>query len=264
MFESVAPETFVPRNRKLWYESLPASIAAHAALAVTLVVAGTWEITFPSDSPRLYTSYSIALEPTPPPPPPAPKVQAQIAPKPVTKQDPVTAPQEIVAPTIIPDEIPIVEPIAAVEGSVGEGEAGEAVVKGWIGGGETQGAGEVGGAPTGQPGGIEGGIGEGPPNTLIVKRHHPLPTAMTPMSMVYPFYPEEARVRGWEDAVAVRYIIGKDGRVKSVEVLEKPEREVFQKSVVNAIRHWRFRPLMKAGVPQEVIHELVIYFKLNA
>ena len=224
MFESVAPETFVPRNRKLWYESLPASIAAHAALAVTLVVAGTWEITFPSDSPRLYTSYSIALEPTPPPPPPAPKVQAQIAPKPVTKQDPVTAPQEIVAPTIIPDEIPIVEPIAAVEGSVGEG----------------------------------------PPNTLIVKRHHPLPTAMTPMSMVYPFYPEEARVRGWEDAVAVRYIIGKDGRVKSVEVLEKPEREVFQKSVVNAIRHWRFRPLMKAGVPQEVIHELVIYFKLNA
>ena len=264
MFESVAPETFVPRNRKVFYESLPASIAAHAALAITLLVAGVWEVTFPSDSPRLYTSYSIALEPTPPPPPPAPSPQAQVAPKPAAKQETVTAPQEIVAPTIIPEEIPIVEPMAAVEGSVGEGEPGEAVVKGWIGGGEPQGAGDSSGAPTGQPGGVEGGIGEGPPNTLIVKRHQRLPTVMTPMSMVYPFYPEEARVRGWEDAVAVRYVIGKDGRVKSVEVIEKPEREVFQKSVVHAIRHWRFRPLVKAGVPQEVIHELVIYFKLNA
>jgi TonB family protein len=181
------------------------------------------------------------------------------------KQDTAPVPQDIVAPTIIPEEIPIVEPMAAVEGSVGEGEAGEAVVKGWVSGGEGPGSGEVpGGVPGGQAGGVEGGTGEGPPDTLIVKRHHPLPTSMTPVSMVYPFYPEEARVRGWEDAVAVRYIIGKDGRVKSVEVIEKPEREVFQKSVVHAIRHWRFRPLIKAGVPQEVIHELVIYFKLNA
>ena len=264
MFESVAPETFVPRNRKVLYESLPASIAAHAALAIVMLVAGTWEVTFPSDSPRLHTSYSIELEPTPPPPPPAPSSQAQVAPKPVVKQETVTAPQEILAPTIIPEEIPTVEPMAAVEGSVGEGEAGGAVVKGWVGGGDTQASGEIGGVPSGQPGGVAGGMGEGPPDTLIVKRHQPLPTSMTPMSMVYPFYPEEARVRGWEDAVAVRYVIGKDGRVKSVEVIERPEREIFQKSVVNAIRHWRFRPLVKQGVPQEVIHELVIYFKLNA
>jgi periplasmic protein TonB len=264
MFESVAPDTFVSRSRKIWYESLPASIAAHAALAAALLIAGTWEIAFPSNSPPLHTSYSIELEPTPPPPPPAP-AHAQVAPKQAVKQEKVMAPQEEVAPTVIPDEIPTVEPVAAVEGSVGEGGPGEAVVKGWIGTGEGQGTTEVaGGAPTGQPGGVEGGIGEGPPNTLFVRRHQPLPTSMTPMSMVYPFYPEEARVRGWEDAVAVRYVIGKDGRVKSVEVIEAPEREVFKKAVVNAIRHWRFRPLVKAGVPQEVIHELVIYFKLTA
>ncbi len=263
MFESVAPETFVPRSRKVFYESLPMSIAAHVVVAVTLIVAGTWEVTFPSDSPRLHLSYSIEMEPTPPPPPPAPAAQAQAPTKQVVKQETVTAPQDIVAPTIIPEEIPTVEPIAAVEGSVGEGGSGEAVVKGWVGGGEAQGSDVGAGSAVGVPGGVVGGIGEGPPDTLIVKRHQPLPTSMTPMSMVYPFYPEEARVRGWEDAVAVRYVIGKDGRVKSIEVIEHPEREIFQKSVVQAIRHWRFRPLLKAGVPQEVIHELVIYFKLN-
>lgn len=264
MFESVAPETFVPRSRKVFYESLPMSIATHAALAVVLVVGGTWNVTFPIESPRLHMAYSIEMEPTPPPPPPAP-AQAQPAQKQAApKEQNVPPPDEIVAPTIIPEEIPTVQPIAAVEGSVGEGAAGEAVVKGWTSTGGGLGSDDAVGVPAGVPGGVQGGIGDGPPNTLVVKRHHPLPTMMTPMSMVYPFYPEEARVRGWEDAVAVRYVIGKDGRVKSVEVIEKPEREVFQKSVVHAVRHWRFRPLIKAGVPQEVIHELVIYFKLNA
>jgi TonB family protein len=265
MFESVAPENFVPRSRKVFYESLPMSIATHAVLAAALVVGGTWNVTFPIESPRLHLAYSIALAPTPPPPPPAP-ARTQVAPKPVQPEERTAPPpDEIVAPAIIPDEIPIVETMAAVEGSVGEGNAGEAVVKGWIssdGGGV--GSEDAVGVPAGVPGGVQGGMGEGPPDTLVLKRHQTLPTMMTPMSMVYPFYPEEARVRGWEDAVAVRYVIGKDGRVKSVEVIEKPEREVFQKSVVHAIRHWRFRPLVKAGVPQEVIHELVIYFKLNA
>jgi TonB family protein len=265
MFESVAPETFVPRNRKLFYESLPMSIAAHVLIGAALIVGGTWEVTFPLDSPRLNLTYNIAMEPTPPPPPPAP-AQAQAVPKQVVKKEPFAAPEEIVAPTIIPEEIPVVAPVEAVAGSVGEGGPGEAVVKGWLGGGEGEGSvGELAGTGAAAiAGGVEGGAGELPPNTVIVKRHHPLPMEMTPMSMVYPFYPENARVRGWEDAVTVRYIIGKDGRVKSVEVLEAPERQIFQKEVVNAIRHWRFRPLKKAGVPQEVIHELVIYFKLNA
>jgi TonB family protein len=265
MFESVAPETFVPRSRKLFYESLPASIAAHVGAAALLIVAGTWKVSFPIDSPRQPVSYTIAAEPTPPPAPPAPAA-AQSAPKAVAKEDKITAPQEIVAPTIIPEEIPDVAPIHAVEGSVGEGSPGEAVVQGWVSTGDGQGTDvkETGtGAGPGAPGGIEGGIGELPPNTVVVKRHQPLPISMTPMSMVYPFYPEQARVRGWEDAVAVRYVIGRDGRVRSVEVLEAPQREIFKTTVVKAISHWRFRPLMKNGIAQEVIHELVIYFKLT-
>ena len=257
MFETVAPETVAPRSRKLFYESLPVSVVAHATLGLAILVATTWEVTFPHDSPRMHMQYSLEMTPTPPPPPPAAAPRQQAAPKPVDLK-PVKL-DEIVAPTIIPDEIPDVPIMEAVEHSVGEGTGGSPLVQGWTGP-----AGEGEGTEPGVEGGVEGGVGEElPPNTVVVKRHQQLPMSMTPMSMVYPFYPDEARLRGWEDAVTVRYVIGRDGRVKSVEVLEPPQREIFQKTVVKAISHWRFRPLIKEGVAQEVIHELVVYFKLS-
>jgi TonB family protein len=266
MFESVAPETFAPRSRKIFYESLPVALAAHALLGGAFLIGSIWQVKFSDVPPRMSMMYTLALEPTPPPPPPA----APAAPKRTVAPAPpkVVKPEEIVAPTIIPDEIPVVLPaepaplvadappstepsgvVGGIEGGLGAGRGGA--------GGEGDGNGDKGG----MPGGMEGGI---PPDTVVVKRHHPLPTSMTPMSMVYPFYPEEARVRGWEDAVTVRYVIGKDGRVKTVTVLERPQRELFETTVVKAIRHWRFRPLVKNGVKHEVIHELVVYFKLNA
>lgn len=270
MFESVAPEKFVPRSRKIFYESLPASIAVHAAAAALLVVGATWNVTFPIESPHMATMYTLALPPSLPPPPPGPPAAAKPVetPKPVQQQ--TVKKEEIVAPTIIPDEIPVVMPvqdtkpvidlaaitseptgaIGGIEGGLGSGDGGS---------GSSSGKGAPGGMEGGMPGGIEGGI---PPDTVIIKRHQPLPMSMTPVSMVYPFYPEEARQRGWEDAVTVRYVIGKDGRVKTVTVLEAPQRPVFERTVVKAISHWRFRPLVKNGVKHEVIHELVVNFRL--
>jgi TonB family protein len=267
MFESVAPETFAPRSRRLFYEGLPMSIAAHLVVGFAFVVAGSWNVTFPDESPRMSLTYSLALPPTMPPPPPAaaavPKQTVAPAPKQIVKRE------DIVAPTIIPDTIPLVLPPEELKladiAPVGDETSGASGgVEGGVGSGDGSGGGVTGGSPLGIAGGFLGGVDGGiPADTVIVQRHHPLPTSMTPMSMVYPFYPEEARVRGWEDAVTVRYVIGKDGRVKTVTVLEAPQREVFQTNVVKAIRHWRFRPLVKNGVKHEVIHELVIHFKLN-
>ncbi|MDP9190583.1 MAG: energy transducer TonB [Acidobacteriota bacterium] len=260
MFETVAPEIAAPRSRKLFYESLPASLLAHAAVGALLLVGSTWEVSFPTDSPRQHMMYTLEMVPTPPPAPPASPARPATPEKPVAEQRSIK-PEEIVAPTVIPDEIPDVPVMEAVQHSVGEGTSGGAAVAGWTGPvGEGLGDSEL-----GVPGGVEGGVGEQlPPNTVLVKRHQQLPRSMTPMSMVYPFYPEEARMRGWEDAVTVRYTIGRDGRVKSVEVLDPPQRPVFESVVVKAIRHWRFRPLIKDGVAQEVVHELVVYFKLAA
>lgn len=261
MFETVAPETYAPRSRKLFYETLPLSIALHVVFGAAIVVASLWKVAFPDYSPRLMALYSVEAVPTPPPPPPPPAAAAKQIP--VPQAQPVAQNVEELAPTVIPDTIPLVLPqttniaeaIPATTGVVGGIEGG---IEGGVIGGSLEGVdgGDIGGTVGGEVGSIA------PPDTVIVKRDMPLPTS--PMSMVFPKYPEEARVRGWEDVVVVRYIIAKNGRVREVTILQQPQRELFAKVATKAIRNWRFRPYRKDGVPQEVIHELTIYFKLNA
>lgn len=257
MFETVAPETFAPRSRRLRYETLPLSIALHAILAGAAILATTWHVTFPLATPPLTSLYSLEALPTPPPPPPPPAAP----PKRVQQVEPVVKMPENVAPNIIPEQVPdltqpppaTVDFVDGVEGGV-EGGIATGVVGGSITGVE---GGEIGGIE----GGTIGGVGDAPADTVVVKRDMPLPTA--PMSMVFPKYPEQARVRGWEDVVVVRYIIGTNGRVRDVIILSKPERDLFEKITVKALRNWRFKPLVKNGVPQEIVHELTIYFRLS-
>lgn len=259
MFESVAPETFIPRSRKAMYESLPVSIGVHAALSIGILVAATWHVGFPTHTPRALVAYQIeAPIPIPPPPPPPPPAVRQIE---VPQHVPVGRVADL-APTIIPDEIPQVLPQSIVQQNLPIIDAPIVAapqgVEGGVEGGSTEGVlgGELGGTVGGEVGSVA------PVDTVIVKRDMPLPTA--PMSMTFPKYPDEARLRGWQDVVVVRYVIGKNGRVREVTVLDRPEREIFEKVAVKAIRNWRFRPYKKNGVEQEVVHELTVYFKLES
>jgi protein TonB len=239
---------------------LPLSIGVHALVIGAVFVAGLWQVTFPNQSPPLLTLYSLTSAPTPPPPPPPPAAAKRVVTQ--VQQTPVI-PMENVAPTVIPEEIPMVLPSATLA-EIGPAPTGvEGGVEGGIEGGV------VGGAIEGSDGGTVGGVvgsivmaDVAPPDTVVIRRDQPLP--MAAMSQVYPRYPEEARIRGQEDVLLVRYIIGKNGRVRDVIVLQKPNREIFEKTTVKAMRQWRFKPYMKDGVPQEVIHELTVIFKLNA
>lgn len=260
MFETVVPETFAPRSRKVFYETLPVSIALHAIAVVGILAFSVWQVSFPDESPKLNMLYQLVAElpspPPPPPPPAAPPKNAQVAPvKPVE-----VPPDEIVAPTIIPDLIPTQQLPVVTEPVQGIAEGVEGGVEGGMAGGSVGGV--TGGDIGGEIGGVVGSLAIVPPNTVVVERDKPLP--MVAMSKVYPQYPEEARVRGWEDQVIVRYIIGKDGRVRDVIILGAPERQMFTEATVKAIRHWRFRPMIKEGQAQEVIHELTVYFRLES
>jgi protein TonB len=259
MFETVSPETFRPRSRRLFYETLPVSLALHGAAILGIILYTTWNVAFPEESPRMLAMYRLEDLPTPPPPPPPPAAAPQRV-----VQAPVIRMPENVAPNIIPDVV-----IPATPQPVVAEVAEEGLVEGVDGG---IAGGFIGGSPFGVEGGEIGGVEGGtlgaivteaaPPDTVMVKRDAPLPTA--PMSMVFPKYPESARVRGWEDKVIVRYTIGKNGRVREVLVLNKPERELFEEITVKAIRNWRFKPHKVDGVPQEIVHELTVFFKLNA
>ncbi|HEV7240349.1 MAG TPA: energy transducer TonB [Thermoanaerobaculia bacterium] len=251
MFETVIPERVAPRSRRLLYELLPLSLALHVLAAGSIMASTLWQVTFPTYSPKTYAAYQIISTPPPPPPPP-PAVRRPVTP--TARAVPVKMP--LVAPTVIPDlipevveEVPYVEmpepPVATEGGKVGG-------VEGGIEGGDTD----------GQLGGVTGGVKVVPPPAVIeIKRDDPLP--MGAISQEYPAYPEFAWKRMWEDVLVVRYIIGKDGRVKEVIVLTPPEREEFTRETVSKIRQWRFHPYVdENGQPKEVAHELTVEFKI--
>jgi protein TonB len=256
MFETVAPEIAGRRSRLILYESLPVSLAVHGAAIIACVIAATWTVNFPSQSPRFVRSYQLVTIPDPPPPPPPP------APPKLTVANvaPVKMPENV-APTMIPDVIPIVHqdlPQPEVTSTVGVPTGGvEGGVEGGVVGGTPTGV--IGGDIGGQTGGVIGGIPKDAP--VVIERDRPLP--MYPVSQVYPRYPEDARLRHWEDSLVVKYKIGKDGRVKEVLVITPPERPIFGDVAVKAIKNWRFRPMIKDGEAKEVVHELTIYFRLE-
>jgi TonB family protein len=124
-------------------------------------------------------------------------------------------------------------------------------------------------------GGVEGGLlggiigsvvpaapPEPPPQreVVVVERDEPLP--MQAISQDYPAYPEQARTRGWEDSLVVRYVIGRDGRVREVTTLRPPAMKIFEEEAHKKIRYWRFTPMIENGEAKEVVHELTVEFKI--
>lgn len=254
MFETVVPERVAPRSRKLFYEMLPLSLAIHSLAAGSIMASSLWTVVFPTQSPPMYAAYHIISTPPPPPPPPPPPAVRRAPVVPQARAVPVKMP--LVAPTIIPDLIPeIVEEVAYVEmpeAPVANDGGEPGGVEGGIEGGEI--GGQLGGTPGGLPKMPE-------PEVIEVRRDEPLP--MGAISQEFPAYPEFAWKRMWEDTLVVRYVIGKDGRVKEVIVLSPPEREEFTRATVSKIRQWRFHPYIgENGEPKEVTHELTVEFRI--
>lgn len=256
MFESVAPEAFSKRSQRIFYQTLPASITAHLVAAGLVLANLVWRVEFPIESPRMVRAYVLAEAPPPPPPPPPP---AAAPPKAQVVAPPVQKLAAEVAPTIIPDTIPVVavsdpaplepHPVVAAAEPSGDQAEGPATLPG--------------GLPGGQVGGVKGGINLLlPDNRVHIERDKPLP--MRSIRQEYPTYPEEGRLKMWEDNLTVRYVIGKDGRVKEITIIDPPHRKIFEDATRHAIRDWRFTPFFDAeGQVQEVVHELTINFQLH-
>jgi protein TonB len=251
MFETSRPQS-TRQGRLLFIKLLPVSLAAHAAVALAILLKMVWTVAFPATPPKFYASFHIADTPPPPPPPPPPPAAR---PQQATRPDPVPIPREIVAPTMIPDEIPVVT--EAAPPPVEEGVTGG--VEGGVEGGE------IGGVV----GGVEGGVvlpEPAPPPPPDDGRVHigldkPLP--LEPIEQPYPDYPGAAVKAQLEDRLAVRYVIGTNGRVKDVVVISNPQHEMFIEPTLKAIRRWKFRPMIVDGERREVVHELTVRFKLT-
>jgi periplasmic protein TonB len=259
MFETVVPETVGKRSKKIFYETLPVSLAAHAAIIAGVLLSTIWEVAFPDHSPHLTSAYSLTSLPEPPPPPPPPQVMER-APQPVQQPKQVAPPPPAVlemAPRVIPNLVPHVE----IPPPVPPPPPPKAVVAEAVPGGDPN------GEKGGKLGGEAGGKGNLPFNIVFpddgrvyVERDAKLP--LTPINQEYPSYPSEAVKKRWEDSVLVRYVIGKNGKVRDVTILDHARQPIFDVAAVDAIKEWSFRPMKKDGKAVEVVHELTVFFQL--
>lgn len=78
---------------------------------------------------------------------------------------------------------------------------------------------------------------------------------------VAPVYPEEARMTRISGTVRIHVIIGKDGRIKQMELMSG--HPLLQQAALEAVRQWRYQPTLLNGDPVEVDTTIDVIFELN-
>ena len=78
-----------------------------------------------------------------------------------------------------------------------------------------------------------------------------------------PRYPFEARQKGVEGRVTLRFVVDKDGKAQEPQVVLGEPEGVFDQSALDAVVKYKFRPAYKNGEPVDCIVKLPIVFTLN-
>jgi protein TonB len=78
---------------------------------------------------------------------------------------------------------------------------------------------------------------------------------------VEPMFPTLARQTGREGRVELHALIGTDGSVRSLQTLEGDP--MFFQSALEAVRQWRYKPLLLNGHPVEIDTHITVIYKLN-
>ena len=181
----------------------------------------------------------VAPPPPPPPPPPAgaqavvraaPRIQAQ-------------TPQGFVAPVDIPNQI---RPEEGLDLGVDGGVAG----------------GVEGGVPGGVVGGVVGGLPmEAPPPPARVVRIGGQIAQPKLIRQVKPIYPDLAVQSRVSALVILEAEVDTRGYVKTVKVLRG--HPLFDEAALEAVKQWRYQPLLLNGEPTGFILTVTVNFNLQ-
>jgi len=224
------------------------SLVAHAMVIALAVVL---PLLYATDSiPKVPEMMAFVVDaPAPPPPPPAPPPPA----RPAMKPAPVR-PQPAPSPTFAaPVEAP-----AAIQPETPAASAfdGEGAVEGGI----------EGGVEGGITGGIVGGLVTAPP---------PPPPPLPPkgpvriggaikapglVKRVEPVYPDIALMAKVGGTVILEAIVGADGSVESVKVLQSVK--FLDQAAIDAVKQWRYSPLVLNGVPVPFVLTVTLSFRV--
>jgi TonB family protein len=71
--------------------------------------------------------------------------------------------------------------------------------------------------------------------------------ALTRTHYLAPQFPDVARKRGLDGWVDLQFVVGTDGAVSDVAVIGAQPVGVFEQAALDAVRHWRYQPVLRAG-----------------
>jgi periplasmic protein TonB len=227
------------RGRRL---TAVASLTVHAVLLAGVLILPLLGDDVLPDPDRTLRAFFAAPEqlapPPPPPPPPAAGPQRRVVP---AAARPQVDPDRLVAPIEVPDRI-------APEQSIDLG------IEGGVPGGVE------GGVPGGVVGGIVGGLpAEAPPPVAPVRIGGSL-IAPKIIHQVKPDYPELARRARLSGLVILEATVDPQGRVTAVKVLRG--QPLLDEPAVEAVRQWRYQPLLLNGIPTPFILTVTVSFNM--
>ena len=81
------------------------------------------------------------------------------------------------------------------------------------------------------------------------------------INYVEPVYPEDAKRAKLSGTVVLHAIIGKDGTIRTLDVLSGPKE--FQESAIAAVKQWTYKPFLINGDPTAVDTTITVNFALN-
>jgi len=180
----------------------------------------------------------LAPPPPPPPPPPAgvrPLTRTPVAPRPLEEA-------RFVAPVEVPAEVVPEESLdLGVEGGVPGGVEG--------------------GVPGGVVGGIVGGLPAEPVQPTRVVRVGGMIVAPKLAHKVDPVYPALAAQARVSAILILEAQVDTRGYVKEVHVLRG--QPLFNDAALEAVRQWRYQPLLLNGTPTEFILTVTLVFNIR-
>ncbi len=227
---------------------LTVSLAAHTAVIAGAIAMSVATVDFPSRAPDEYALAPVMVPVRVPPPlgtPDGGRTQ-----QPAATPQPRVTPAEITAPAAIPAEVNPIESVLPGDGSESDGPA-------------------TGTGPLGVPWGVDGGAGDldAPPSTTIgVPVEAPIyqvggeVNAPVLLHRVEPAYPPAMARYGVPATVVIRCVIDTSGRVRDPEVIV-PALPPFNKSVIEAVKQWRYKPGSLRGSAVEVWLDLTVTFR---
>jgi protein TonB len=126
-----------------------------------------------------------------------------------------------------------------------------------------------GGVPGGQLGGVIGSIVSSTPAVTVPKFEPPKRIRVSQgvtqgllLHKVEPVYPKIALAARVTGVVLVKAVIGKDGVIKELEVVNGSP--LLAPAALDAVKQWRYRPYLLNGEPVEVETNITVTFQISS